>query len=630
MKHFSKMHTVPIPIVLLMIFSNDGLSQLQPLTISQKQVISTISFNSFNKSISPKYITSTAKFIKASTKTSLNNNTSATARSTVSLNKGGVEGNAPSQTTVTSPTQTNVYTCITRSVNEKTDYFRQPLFAQGEFIYPGALLDATSVINNQLSYYNPPANYHRQPYRISANLFTMTGTPQNPTEVIGDNEDYSLASFRTAKSLIMNRNAQANPPIEAFIEYIEANTQEEVAIKLGYNFSANIPAEITALITGVPIGVNANLSASTVATQTSEKSRIILKVNYNFYSIDASPTNDDSRNFLSPVPGTDIPTNVVFVSSVLYGTTGYVYFESDKSVEELKTAVEEVVGVAGPLNQGTATVNISADARAKFSSTVTKMVAYGKGLGITPGSSLPLTNLDNLLNLIGSLHSWGPNNQGSPIAYTMNFLNDGVQALVSYSTQFPNKICTQTPLTDLKFDVDLELDHLEVANVRDLDGTEDLYGKLNFANLKASTKSVSNDVTLFSKTEADANTNNYRNGSAPIDKRIPMITNLSFDELKNIELTLGGNLADDEGILGSRIFKCADCSSFSGDYGTRIVKFIESSTTQTALNTLQNNGTYQMIKFGSDNFIELNFYESGNKNDGWVKALFKVWVKPHN
>jgi hypothetical protein len=627
-KRFLKRHWGPIAsFSVLMLSSLNGFCQLQPFTISQKQIITT---SSFNKSISPKYISATAKFIKSTTKTALSNNSIATARSTVTLNKGGVEGNAPSQTTTTSPTQTSVYTCITRNVNERTDYFRQPLFAQAEFIYPGALLNATSVINNQLSYYILPSGYQRKPYRISANLFTMTETPQNPTETIGDNEDYSLASFRNAKSLIMSRNAQANPPIEAFIEYIEANTKEEVAIKLGYNFAANVPAEITALITGVPIGVNANLSTSTIATQTSEMSRIILKVNYNFYSIDASPTNDDVRNFLTPVAGSNIETNVVYVSSVLYGTTGYVYFESNKSIAELKAAVEEVVGVAGPLDQGTATVNISADARTKFASTVTKMVAYGKGLGISPGSSLPVTNLDNLLSLIGNLRSWGPNNQGSPIAYTMNFLNDGVQAVVSYGTQFPNKICTQTPLTDLKFDVELELERFDVANVRDLDGTEDLYGKINFANLKAGTKSVTTDIGLFTKAEADANTNNYRNGSAPIDKRIPLITNLSFSELRNLELTLGGNLADDEGILGSRIFKCADCSSFSGEYGARTLKFIELTNTQSSLNSLQNNSTYQLLKFGDDYFIELNFYESNNKSDGWVKALFKVWVKPHN
>ncbi|MGZ5192112.1 MAG: hypothetical protein ACXWCZ_13975, partial [Flavisolibacter sp.] len=276
-----------------------------------------------------------------------------------------------------------------------------------------------------------------------------------------------------------------------------------------------------------------------------------------------------------------------------------------------------------------ASVSISAETRAKFASTVTKMVAYGKGLSVSPGSSLSVTSLDNLLSLIGNLKTWGPNNQGSPIAYTMNFLNDGIQAIVSYGTQFPNKICTQPELNDLKFDVELELESLAVSNVRDLDGTEDLYGSLDFRNLKANSKTNPTVINLFSKTEQNANSNNYRNGTAPIDKRVKLIANLSFDELRNLEISLGGKLLDDEGVLGSRTFKCANCSVFSGDYGTRTLKFIELTNTQSSLNSLQNNGIFQMVKIGDNNFLELVFFESNNENDGKVRALFKVWVKPH-
>ncbi|MFL5809798.1 MAG: thiol-activated cytolysin family protein [Flavisolibacter sp.] len=613
--------------IALLIFSVNASGQIkQPSSIINVSQVKIISPTSFNKSLSPKYLEATKKFMTSTTKSVAGS----AANSTVTLNRGGTEGTAPSQTTMSTPVQTGDYTCVTRNVNERTDYFRQPIVSQLEFIYPGALLNATQIINNQLTYYIPPPNYQRRPYTISADLFTMTGTPQSPSETIGDNEDYSLASFRVAKSLIMNRNAAANPPVEAFIEYIQANTQEEVAIKLGYGVTANIPPELVAMVSGVPVGVNANVSAGVVANQTSEKSRLILKINYNFYSMDASPFNNDYKAFISPVAGPDVPTNVVYVSSVLYGTTGYVYFESDKSASELQSTIEETVGVAGPLDQGSLSVNISAEARAKFASTVSKMVAYGKGLSLSPGASVQVGSLDNLLALIGSLRSWGPNNQGSPIAYTMNFINDGVQAVVSYSTQFPNKVCTQTPLTNLKFDVDLELESLAVSNVRDLDGTEDLYGSIDFKNLKANTKTIGNDINFFAKTEANANVNNFKNGTAPIDKRVNLISNLSFDELKNLEITLGGKLSDDEGILGSRVFKCSNCSVFSGDYGQRTLKFIELNNTQSSLNSLQNNGTYQMVKIGQDNFVELVFFESNNENDGKVRALFKVWVKPHS
>ncbi|MGZ5287190.1 MAG: thiol-activated cytolysin family protein [Flavisolibacter sp.] len=604
------------------------ITTVKPTNISQVKVIGT---NTLHKSFSPAYIRGTAKFLKNVSRTSITNASNASARSTVVLNKGGSEGSAPSQTSTSTPVKDGDYSCVNRNVNEKIDYFRMPIFGQSEFIYPGALLDASKIINNQFGYYIPPAAYQRQPYRISADLFTMTGTPQNPTEMIGDeaNEDFSQASFRNAKSRIMNRNANANPPVDVHIEYIEATTQEEVSVKLGYSFSANIPAELTAVLTGVPVGANAGVSASASASQFGNKSRLILKVNYNFYYINASPTDEDFKKFLSPAAGADVPNNVVYVSSVLYGTTGYIYFESEKSITELMAAVSETVGVTGPAGQGSASVSISAEARAKFSSAVTKMVAFGRGLGIPANSSTQLTNLDQLITLIGSLRNWGPNNQGSPIAYTMNFLKDGVQAVVSYSTQFQNRICTQPELTDLKFDVELELERMDVGNVRDLDGTEDLYGNVEFRSLRAGNKTVNSSVSLFSKSEANANSNNFRNGSAPVDKRINLIKNLSFEELRNLEITVGGKLLDDEGAFGSRVFKCIECTPVSGDYGQRVLKFIEMTTTQSSINSLLNNNQFQMLRFAGDHFFELNFHESGKAEDGKVKFLFKVWVKPH-
>jgi hypothetical protein len=620
-------------LVSVSVFAQTPLNQTQPLKVTQLTTVKSLSLSSFNKSLSPKYVSSTKKYLKANSKTNLSTNTGASAKSTVTLLKGGTEGRAPSQTTSTSPAKDGNHTCISRSVNEKSDFFYQPMFQQEEFIYPGAFFDARALINNQFGYYSLPSSYRRQPYRISANLFTMTGTPQNPTETIGDGagEDYSLASFRAAKGLIMNRNANANPPVEAFVEYIQALTKEEVAIQLGYNVSANVPAELVALLTTVPVGVNASVNASVIASQVNEKSRLILKINYNFYSINASPTDDNSLNFTSPAPGSDIPNNVVFVSSVLYGTTGYVYFESDKSLSELQSTIEETIGAAGPVDVGSINVGISASARAKFASTVSKMVAYGKGLGVVPGSSLPVGSLDNLMALIGTLRSWGPNNQGSPIAYTMNFLNDGVQALVSYSTQFPNKICTQTPLTDLRFDLDLELDHIEVNNINSGMGSqEELYGKLEFTYLKAGSREVNTNQIYWSKEESESGTNAFKKGKRAVDVRKVIIKDLTFEELRNISLYVAGSLRDDEGIFASRGYACQECNEFDGNYGKRKMFFIEMPSTQSAINALKNNGDYQVLKFGDDEFFELNFFESGKKNEGWIKTMWKVWVKPHN
>lgn len=619
-----------------LLLSTGGYSQIQPViqtktTIKPVSGISLTALPKTNVTLSPDYINGTKAYMKSSTKTLVASKTHAASKTTVKVNKGGTEG-ISDQTTQTTPATDGAYTCVTRNVNTSVDYFRQPVFELHNFVYPGAMFDATDIINNTFGYKSPPSNYTRQPYRISANLFTMNGTTTQVSETIGDQagEDYSLASYREALSKILNSNSAANPPVEAFIEYIEATSKEEVAIKLGYNANANIPAEIAMMFTGIPVGVNANVDASVIANTQNEKSRLILKINYNFFYVNASPTDDNPHKLMAPAPGSDVSNNLVFVSSVLYGTTGYVYFESEKTLTELQATLVETFGAAGPLGEGELNVTVSAETRAKFNSTVSKMVAYGRGLGVVPGSAINVTTLDQLMQLIGTLKNWGPNNQGTPIAYTMQFIKDNVQAVVSYNTQFPNKVCTAPDLSTLKFDVELELESINVDNINSGMGSkEELYGKLMFTYLKAGSKEVNPDIIFFNKSEDDASTNSFSKGKRAVDVKHSIIKNLSLDELRNITIHIAGDLKDDEGIFGSRVYECSDCNEFSGSLGKRKYNFIEIPVAQNSINSLANNGTAQVLKFGDNEFLQMNFYESGKKAEGWVKVLWKVWVKPH-
>jgi len=184
-----------------------------------------------------------------------------------------------------------------------------------------------------------------------------------------------------------------------------------------------------------------------------------------------------------------------------------------------------------------------------------------------------------------------------------------------------------TSLSTLRFDVDLELKSFEVANVRDGDGTEDLYGRLDFKRLVALTRAEGSDHNFWSRTKDNAI--HVGNGSVVVDKSANLINNLSFDELRHIELRVGGRLADEEGWLGPRIFKCQECPEVDDVYGTRDLKFMAMPSTLASINALVNDGSYHYLRFGGDAFFELNYYESNNQNDGWVKALWKVKVKPH-
>lgn len=109
------------------------------------------------------------------------------------------------------------------------------------------------------------------------------------------------------------------------------------------------------------------------------------------------------------------------------------------------------------------------------------------------------------------------------------------------------------------------------------------------------------------------------------------IKDLNFDQLKNIELTVGGYLADEEGLAAPLPleFKCSECSGNFPNNIFRNLKFITFPSTQSSIENLLNNGTFQPLKFRGDNFFELNYYEEGIKEHGWAKFMWKVWVKPH-
>jgi hypothetical protein len=188
---------------------------------------------------------------------------------------------------------------------------------------------------------------------------------------------------------------------------------------------------------------------------------------------------------------------------------------------------------------------------------------------------------------------------------------------------------TRPAVANMRFDVELELDHMVLSNVKDLDGTEDFIGGIKFSSLKALSRENNTVTGLWPPPHVAPYS--LKVGLYPIDRRITVIKDLSFDQLKNIELTVGGYLADEEGLAAplSLEFKCSECSGDFPNNLFRNLKFITFPSTQSSIENLLNNGTFQPSKFRGDNFFELNYYEEEIKEHGWAKFMWKVWVKPH-
>jgi hypothetical protein len=201
-------------------------------------------------------------------------------------------------------------------------------------------------------------------------------------------------------------------------------------------------------------------------------------------------------------------------------------------------------------------------------------------------------------------------------------------------------------LSNLKFDVALRLDNYIISNVRDLDGTEDLYsgheifsGNTIGSHMRLDNAFISNttifDLLIPSKRNFFAipkPSQPKRSGTYQINKQELIFKDLTLTQLKNIVLVVGGILLfDDEGMIAPRPFYCIDCNQ-QDQYKpcSRTIRFAEMSSTQTSINNLKDNGLPQALSFGADKYFELNYYENFKKEDGWVKFKWMVWVTPHN
>lgn len=184
-------------------------------------------------------------------------------------------------------------------------------------------------------------------------------------------------------------------------------------------------------------------------------------------------------------------------------------------------------------------------------------------------------------------------------------------------------------LSNLKFDVDLELDHMVVKNVKDLDGTEDLFGSLYLRKGFTINSKEIWDSIFWKKEDHLANNNPFRTGTYQLDVKKNIFRGLTLNELKQLSLLMMGRLLDHElGGFGNLPFRCVECS-LSSEFRSRLISFVELSSTQNSINALVDNGLPQALKFGSDSFFEMNYYENSIKENGWVKFMWKVWVTPH-
>lgn len=503
-------------------------------------------------------------------------------------------------------------------------------------IFPGAIYSFNEIKNMSFAPYT--AHTSRNPMDLNTTIFTTTQVPVSESVSVFD-----YASINAKWVSMLRNNITGSTPGNILSELILTESKSQMKADLKTMNQVDVGLKLSIPIPDVPVTVNAGETVSVTNTSNisssseNQKNTVVLKFNQVFYSSIITP-KAANLNIFSDVDNASLPNDLLYVSSVDYGQVYYIVFTSTYSKETLMKAISQKVStrtdlgvsvegipVSGELSVGTSNLTESqVNNILSSSSTSVKVLQFGgQPVQVNMG-----TSVEQVLNNMGLIKTqFSATNLGAPIAYTLNFCKDHSLAYINYNLNYATSNCGYT--FKGKFDVELELDNFKVSNCRDLDGTEDLYGNVMFTWLQAGTKTEGTDRIYWSKSENNANSNNFRNGTFPLDVKKTIITGLTLPELKNIVLFIGGELHDDEGILASRDFRCQNCQEFSGHFGKRKVFFSEMAPTLASIDALVPNGTWQSLTFGGDNLLTLDFYESGNINDGYVQVNWKVNVKPN-
>ena len=522
-------------------------------------------------------------------------------------------------------------------------------------IYPGSLLNATNLLNG--NYNNSTSSLPVPSMNIITTMLPLSATDSAFRTV----NSPSAANVNTAINQMYNLNAAGgtNSPTIQYVEgyILESDNQWRVESKHTWDFNINeslsIPVEIINIKAGG--GASGSISTSGSVSIQQKRSYAVLVFKQLYYSANIEPvqsagTAGGTGKFFNTA-ASNIPEDLIYIKTVDYGRILYLVISADATRQDLAFALNRKFGVNLDmgLNVAGSELGVSGSESAGYSDEFTlnrvfqqsnisyKMVVYGGNpipltdlTNISPGDVLnaPDNSISGLINKIASKANinLSVNNVPAPIGFTCCFAKDGATAWVNSNVNYYSQTCNSV----FKYDVQLELDRIESSNCRDLDGSEDLYGSLKFTYLKAGSKEVNTDKVYWTMSENNSNENPFRNGSHPVDETKTIITGLTYNEMRNVVLYIGGELHDDEGPLASRDFKCDNCQELNGDFGKRKIFFNELSNTQKSINMLiPDNNNFQALKFGDDTFFQLNFYESGKSSDGTVKVFWRVKVKAY-
>jgi len=321
--------------------------------------------------------------------------------------------------TPSAPMMQGDYQCVDTPIQEVRRF--DQLIGQlsiGDVLWPGAMLRGDSVYSGRLT----PMTLARAPLTFSVSLESLGGgahsaTMQNP----------SLSSYRDAVGQILAQSISGSTAARISSEVEEINSEKELALALGADVSAPLVGSVKA---------GFNFSDST------KRSRFVVKFYQLYYTVDADPPNLPHQFFAPTVTAAEVQGVVsetnppVYVSSIGYGRQVIFTFESDLAKSELAAALDFAykggVEIAG---------STSLTHQEVLSHTKTTAFILGGDAG--EAAQVAIGTYDQLKSFIGKGGNYSKDSPGAAIAYKLSYVRDHTPVQISYASDYVDHTCSR-------------------------------------------------------------------------------------------------------------------------------------------------------------------------------------------
>lgn len=298
----------------------------------------------------------------------------------------------------------------TTQKSEKLDPLSPAFDTKTELLFPGSILRGSSFLN---------ANY--DPLVLSNPFEKVTlSTTLKGTETVSGDYYPTVSGIREGINALVAKNIESinGDFVPAIIEYTSKDITTAESLVKSMNIHASVDAKFA-------LSVSAKFGYEKKETSTNDTHYVLISFRQKLYtaSIDPKYYKDWIKGGINTAECGEYEP--LYISSVDYGRTAYVLFETNLSTQQLYSKVTASITASYGVVSGSASTEFTSDAKSTFAEN--KFKAYIFGGPLDGGIVTDLEKLGEFLKKPKSLQLVA---SSVPISYTVRRLKDNTEVAV--------------------------------------------------------------------------------------------------------------------------------------------------------------------------------------------------------